>query len=404
MKSNDSWLIAIPAGRWQLSGILKAKELGFRVLGIDGDAHAIGLEFCDKSIIADIRNVEGIISAVNRAGIIPKGVVCFVSEAGMHAVAGLRKEFNLSGPTIDVVEKLTNKISQRSCWSNHGIPGPQWLPFYSVAEGLTRVSEIGLPCVTKPSDSAGSRGVTVVESVGEAEAAIKAALENSHVGSGLVESYIKGIEHTIETFGDGNNIHVLCVTEKIKVAGTRGTVAQELSTVQKSHIHEKVAQTATESLKAIGYVSGPGHIEIIVDKDENPFLVEAAGRGGGFMVFEGLAPKVSGYDLVQATIQEAMQEPITPVTITGRAGILRFVPAKPGTVKEIHGLEEANALEGIQAAALVKIGDKVKKASNDGDRMAYILSVNNSYEKAQINANRATELIRIVISDQPQIK
>ena len=392
------WLVSLSAGRWQMKGIQKALSLGIRVLALDGDPDAVGLSISTRSVVVDITDVQAVLAAISSTGIIPSGVISLVSEVGMPAAAAVRDQYSLPGPDVNLTKLLTNKVEQRTVWKKHKIPGPDWAAFSSAEEALEASKKLGFPCVVKPADSAGSRGVTKVECLEELLESAENALNGSRIGLAIIETFMVGVEYAIETFSAKGSIHVLAVSEKKKVPGTKGTIASELATPADEVKSKIVADAAVSALRALEYLDGPGHTEVILDKYNRPGLVETAGRGGGFMVFERMVEKVSGFDIVTASILQSLDLLNTFVLDkTKRFVVLRFIASKKGTVSMITGLEKAQLIPGVEADVLVKLGQNVNNVNGDGDRLAYILSEASTREKAMIAADKAETLINIKV-------
>jgi len=396
MNNDNTWLVALSAGHWQLSGIRAAMRQGLQVLALDGDPDASGLGLSTQAQAVDIKDPDLVLASIQESGIEPSGVVSFVSEVGMPAAAVIREKFGLPGPDYELTRRLTNKIAQRQVWQQKGVPGPEWWSFSSMDEAIRQQGAISYPCIVKPADSAGSRGVTKVESAEEYLQAAELALSTSRSGEALVESFMDGVEYAVETFGDGNKTYVLAVTEKKKVPGTRGTVARELATLNDPVREQLVADVAVKALDALGYTSGPGHTEVIVQNtDGSPGLIEAAGRGGGFMVFERMIEMATGFDIVTATALQAVGVDAEIELGEKQAVVLRFVASTQGEVSKVSGIDAANSITGVEAGAFVKVGDKVREVEGDGDRLAYILAVDETPEKAARLADQAESVIQI---------
>jgi biotin carboxylase len=367
--------------------------MGLKVLAIDGDPTAEGFTLANSSIVADIRDKKSVISAIEGAGVVPTGVISFASEAGMAAAAEIREHYNLRGPGRVLTEALTNKLQQRMLWSSSDIPGPKWAAARTAEEAQLAAETIGYPVIVKPIDCAGSRGVSKVNELAELLPAVEAAFSGTRAESILVEEWMNGTEYTVETFGISGKHYVLAVTEKRKVPETGGTVAMELATPESADLARRVGETAVAALLALDYFEGPGHTEIIVDNAGRAGLVESAGRGGGFMVFEKMVQLASGYDIVSATVMQSMgNTPPTPVP-ANRGVVLRFFPSVPGVVKSINGLDSAAMLPGVLAGSFVCVGDRVGKVSGDGDRLGYLLVASENVSKAKAMANQADALI-----------
>ena len=211
---------------------------------------------------------------------------------------------------------------------------------------------------------------------------------------------MEGTEFTVEVFAADGAVHVLAVTEKKKVEGTRGTVARELATPERSEeVVTRIADAVVAAFRALGYTEGPGHAEAILKNDGSVGLVEVAGRGGGFMVFDGFVPTISGVNIARLTALQAVGRPVGEVTNLKKSAVLRFFPSRPGVLCNIFGFERANSISGVEAAPFAHVGDRFHQASVDGDRLGYILSCAATPRQAQELADEAERLITFEIKE-----
>ena len=393
------WLIAVGAGRWQVPGIRAAREAGLRVLAVDGQADAPGLALADRALVLDVRDVEGMARAVAAMNLPPAGVIAFCNEAGMVTAAELRHRFNLPGACPAVVAAMTRKDLQRARWTEAGLPCPRWRVATTAGQAGAALHELGGTCILKPVDSAGSRGVAVIAPGELWQAAYGAAHALSHCGRVIIEDFIVGLEHTVETFSHAGKTAVLAVTAKRKVPGTSNTVASELATTDYARGERTaIADVVVRALAALDYRDGPGHTEILRTARGELFLVESAGRGGGFMVADGVVPAASGFALSRACALQAVGlTPPWPETGYERAVVLRFVPSRAGRVTAIRGFSAEDALPGVRSEALVQLGQTLDRAACDGDRMAYILSGAETLAEALALADAREKKIQITL-------
>ncbi len=406
-RASSPWLIAVTAGRWQLNGIRSAQAAGIRVFAIDADRNAPSLALADHALCAPIDDWNTIKEAILKAGISPSGGVSFCSEAGIPAVASLRKQFGLPGPQGEELLALFRKEEQRAAWESAGVPIPRWAVFQSPRECEEQVKQIGYPCIIKPTDSAGSRGVSVLSNSANSTAqAARHALDFSKAKKGVVESYFRGTEYTVETFSQGSECHVLAVTQKKKVSGSSDTVASELRTVSPSdQKYAKLAEATRSALKALGLPAGPGHTELILSSDQSLIVVETAPRGGGFNVFDRMIPAVSGFDIARATAEISIGRHVRIPQLKSNAAILRFFPSQPGKVICLRGFDENWGRpsdfsgSGVEAGAFVEVGHESGTATTDGDRLGYVLSWAEDIGKAEELADERENQVEIEIME-----
>lgn len=401
MTGEEKWLVAVTAGRWQQHGIREARAAGLKVLALDADPNAAGFADADHALCMDFGDHDAIVAALRDSGRNIRGAVAFCSEAGMPLAARIREEFDLPGPRSELSVRLRNKAQQRRIWREKSVPGPRWQVFATAQEALAAIPIFGFPLIVKPTDSSGSRGVTKLESVQDDVAeAVHRAFQFAAAGEVLLESYMDGTEFTVETFGADGQLHVLAVTEKDKVEGTRGTVARSLATPQRSPaVIARIADTVVAAFRALDYLDGPGHAEAILHKDGTVGLVEVAGRGGGFMVFDRLVPAVSAVNIARLTALQAIGLPVGRVDNRAGAAVLRFFPSRPGVLRGISGFELANRIDGVEAGPFVQVGDRFRHATADGDRLGYILSRAATPRRAQELADEAERLVHFDIAE-----
>lgn len=395
--------MAVTAGRWQRNGIAQARRLGLKVVAIDADPQAEGFADADRVLNVGLDEHEIVLRELRAMGIAIRGAVSFASDAGTPLAASIRKAFDLPGPRPELAERLLNKARQRTIWADQGVPGPSWRVFNDPEQALAAMPTFGFPLIIKPADSSGSRGVAKIESpADDLRQAVARAFEFSKSSEVLIESYMDGTEFTVETFAAGGPHRVLAVTEKKKVEGTRGTVASELATPQRApEVVDRIAQAVVSAYAALGYDCGPGHAEVILQKDGQVGLVEVAGRGGGFMVFDKLVPAVSGVDVARLTVLQAVGREVGVIRPQAGAAVLRFMPSRPGFLKSITGFDEANRIEGVEAGAFVKAGIPLHQAAADGDRLGYILSRAATAQRAQELADEAERFVHFDIDSSP---
>lgn len=348
----NHWLVAVGAGRWQLPGIQAARLAGLKVMAVDGNNRAKGFSQANESLVVDIRDASAVINAIVGSGINPDGAIAFCNEAGMSTTAIIRERFGLPCAGIETTKALTNKGVQRARWAEAGLPGPKWRVVRSDSEVTAALAEIGGTVIFKPVDSAGSRGVSVITPGDDWETAFHDSMMNSLVGEVIVEAFIVGVEHTVETFTQCGETHVLAVTSKRKVPGTNGTVASELESAQLgADTRFRVDSVVRKALAALGYTDGPGHTELLLTEDGEIFLVETAGRGGGFMVADGIVPISCGFNLARACALQAVGlDTELPLGNPNKVVVLRFIPSRKGTVKFVHGFGPDDEIEGLSAS------------------------------------------------------
>jgi biotin carboxylase len=378
--TEELWALFVCAGRWQLDAMLQAKQMGYKIVAIDSDKNAEGFKVADKHFVIDINDTEKIIEIIEYHKIILGGVICIVSDTGQKPAARIREKFDLFGMSVFVATNMTNKEVQRTALKGKkGINIPKFLIFQEDISVEKIEKKIGYPCVVKPVDSAGSRGVAVVSRRENLTASIQEAVSYSSNGRIIIEEYIEGKEYTIETFTHDYKTDLLLVTEKGKI---RDTLANELfsSNLLKTELNI-LHKFINKVFKILEYNFGPGHTEVIKrNSDGKFFLVESAGRGGGFMLSDLLVPLASGFNINQACVTQAMgrmPKMVNDSSVKNKV-LLRFIPSKKGKIKSLKGFDQGAKMDNVETGCFLKVGDFTEDAKVDSNRVGFIAAKDKS--------------------------
>ena len=87
-------LLVLAAGILQVPIIKKAHEMGCYVIAADGNPNAIGLQYADKFVCANITSEEEMVRIAKKEQI--DGVIHPCSEVSMNVMGRINDELNLS--------------------------------------------------------------------------------------------------------------------------------------------------------------------------------------------------------------------------------------------------------------------------------------------------------------------
>lgn len=134
------------------------------------------------------------------------------------------------------------------------------------------------PCIVKPREGVASEDVTLVADAGELAVRVKEIQQRRAGATLLVEEFLDGELHTLETLGDGRGLHVL--------GGFRTRLSpppdfiEEVLTFVPAHPQPVVDQILTQ-LDALGVGLGACHTEFIVQPDGSARIIEVNYRAIG---------------------------------------------------------------------------------------------------------------------------
>jgi len=369
------FIVVCTSGKWQLPIIRKAKSRGLVCIAIDENAGALGLNEADYVIISKLNELDYIVDEIRKITNEILGAISFCSDVGIFLAQHLNSEFMCAPQLLFQAENATNKVVQRRIWGAAGIAQPKFEVFKNIKDAHLFGSRTVFPFVVKPSDSSGSRGVTIVSQPGELNQAIVSAFEFSKAGEIIIEGFMSGTEYTVEILAVEAEVHVLLVTRKIKVSENTRTVSRELASISpENFLYPKIAHLAKAAFESLGIKNGPGHLEMIVDEETGPVgIVEAAFRGGGFNLSDRLVQLTTGIDLTGACLMPFLGEQLSIPEIHYRPSVLFFHPTQKGRLVNILGLAEVEKISGVEIEILGVLGQVYEEPKTDGDRLCTII-------------------------------
>lgn len=389
-------LLIIGASILQLPAIKKAKELGHYVAVADFNPNAIGIPFADKFYNASTIDIDAICEVAKDFQ--PDGIMTLATDMPMRSIAAATSLLGLPGISMDTAIKSTDKGEMIKAFKEHGVESP-WFYIIEKEEQLKEVMpQIEYPCILKPTDNAGSRGVMLVNSETELYEAYQYSMSQSRGGWVILEEYMSGPEVSVEVMVVDGVPHVLQVTDKLT---TGAPYFVEMGHNQPSMLPiedvERIKDLACRAVKSVGINCGPSHVEIKLTPN-GPKMVELGARMGGDCITTHLVPLSTGVDMIKATIDVSLGlTPNTTPTLQ-KGSAIRFLDAPNGIIKVIEGVEKAQNIDGIQEVSLTKtIGDEVTVIHSSLDRCGFVIAQCDSANEAIEVCEKAKKEIQITI-------
>ena len=385
-------LFIIGASILQLPAIRKAKELGLYVGVADFNPNAVGIAYADAYYNVSTIDEEGVYAAAKEFG--ADGIMTLATDMPMRSVAYACKKLGLTGISYDTAVKATDKGEMIKAFEAAGVEHP-W--YYIIADPAKPLPEgITYPCITKPTDNAGSRGVMLVNDRAELEAALAYSSQNGRSGSVIVEEYMVGPEVSVEVIVWQGTPHVLQITDKLTTGAPHFV---EMGHSQPSRLaaedQEKIKDLACRAVKAVGIDNGPAHVEIMLTK-EGPKMVELGARMGGDCITTHLVPLSTGVDMIKATIDICLGQAPDIIPKLQKGSAIRFFDAPSGVISAIEGVDAAKSVPGVKEVSFTKqAGDTVGEIGSSTDRAGFVIAQADTAANAVAVCLQATQTIQI---------
>ena len=375
----------------QIPIIRQAKEMGLYVITCDylpdNPGHALADEYHNVSTT----DLEGVLHLAE--GLDIDGIVAYASDPAAPTAAYVAEKLGLPGNPYESVKLCTEKDLFRAFLKGHGFNCPEAKGFRTYEEAAAEIGRFRFPVMVKPVDSSGSKGVVKIFSPAELKPAVEEALSYSRGKRFIVEEFI--VKKGYQVSGDGFSVNgKLAFTSYgnelySSAGGTREYVAlgefwpSLLTKEQKAKVDGELQRLIT----ALGMRTCAYNIEVILDENDTPYVLELGPRNGGSYIPQ-LIQYATGVDLVRWTILGALGEDCSGLQMAETKGVFSnymIMSHRAGRFKGIRFEENFEKHNLLDVYCTHKPGDPVTPYRNTTDSMGTIL----------FRADTVEEMIRI---------
>ena len=364
--------------------------MGYYVIAADGNPNAVGLQYADKQICANITSEEEMVAIAKQEQI--DGVIHPCSEVSMNVMGRIHDELNLSGVSRKQAVVATNKHLMREAFKKGDAPSPISILAKSAEDAWEQFMAMPGDAILKPSRNSGSRGIAKVSkgSNGVSEVSKEdfyklydIALEESRDNSVLIEQFIEGPEFSVEIIVWEGKVNVLTVTDK---KTTEAPHFVELGHNQPSCFPEEtvalIKDAAVRGVKALGVDKCACHAEVKV-QDGKAYLMEIGARMGGDFISTVLTRLSTGIDMVAAAIDCALniKPDLTPKAAPQGVCIRYFCP-KPGKLVSISNTEVLDDPRVHEWEIYHQVDDEIPEVTSSLCRSGHVIVTEETPQKA----------------------
>ncbi|MCR2745341.1 acetyl/propionyl/methylcrotonyl-CoA carboxylase subunit alpha [Limnobacter parvus] len=301
-----------------------AQAMGIQTVAVysTADAMALHVQECNEAICLgepeaaqSYLNIEKVIAAAQQTGAqaIHPGYG-FLSENAAFAQACADAQITFIGPGVEAIRTMGSKSEAKACVQPAGVP---LIPGYFGADQSlntlqAEAERIGFPLMIKAVAGGGGKGIRIVNSAGELQAALESCQREAKNAFGdatvmLEKQIIKPRHVEVQVFADthGNVVHLFerdCSAQRRHQKVIEEAPAFGLTERQR----EAFGRTAVQVAKAVNYV-GAGTVEFLLDARGEFYFMEMNTR---LQVEHPVTEMITGFDLVQWQIEIAAGLPL----------------------------------------------------------------------------------------------
>ena len=302
-------LMLLGGMRYLVPVIEAAHKLGVYVITCDylpnNIAHKYSDEYCNVSILEKDKVLE------KAKELKIDGILSFACDPGVVTAAYVAEKMGLpsSGP-YESVEILQNKGKFRKFLTENNFNVPVAKQYTDIKTALNDTEMFNWPVIVKPTDSAGSKGVTKVEEKDKLKDAINYALKFSHSNEFIIEDFL-------EKVGDSSDCDSFSIDGKLKFVSFSAQKFDENcenpytpaaytwpASISKTH-QEELTNEIQRLLTLLNMKSSIYNIETRECTNGKAYIMECSPRGGGNRLAE-MVRYMTGVDMITNIVKVAL--------------------------------------------------------------------------------------------------
>ena len=380
--------------------VMTAKRMGIYVLVADREVSSPAKKFADKALRISTDNIVELAAVCREEGV--NGVFTGFEDFNIHIARELCDRLNLPFyATREQLALVTNKLRFKEECRRYNVPVIEQYSLLSAAE------EGKYPYIVKPSDSYGSRGITVCRTRSELEQGYKIACKVSTSGTAIIERFIDS-NHGTELFYTviNGNIHLTATADRY-TAKSGGTavplpVAEVFPSRHQGEMIDLLDKNIRRMLIGLGIRNGLVLIQALYD-GKDYFAYEMAYRFTGEQHYL-LVEKQHGVALGEMMISLALGEDVSKFDTALLDADAFCYPAvnlaillRPGIIGTIQGVEKI--CEGDEVVSYILThaeNDEIKPAGNYSHVLMRVNMVAHNYERLCQAVERVNHEIKVI--------
>ena len=392
-------ILLLGASDYYIDTIKSVKELGYEVHVLDKNEYSLGFKLADKYDVIDFSIKEDVYQYARKNCI---DAIMPLNDFGTRSAFYASQKLGLKSPSYLSGIAANDKGIMRDVWKHENLPQPKYIIFDIDTDVEYIVKKIGFPLVIKPTDTGGAgRGVTVAYNKKDLSKSIEIASEFAFNNRYIAESFIDGIEITVESLVYNYVNYPIAFSDKVKAEG-KSRVATMLNypSLLNEDVEARIKKIVAHASDALGINYGATHTELIVSNDNKVYLIEMGARPGGSHIQGVIVKETSGIDFPKEIAKILCDEkPILQPMHSRGCTYYFFNPKHHGVIKDI--VIDHDNLKGdenlIKYGITAKINDSFCGLENSMKRIGYIISKGSTRECAIQNAHKLSGSIQFII-------
>ena len=364
--------------RYLLPVIKAAHEQDYYVITADYLPDNIAHKYSDEYVNVSIIDKEAVLKVAQEKQV--DGIMSFGVDPGVVSASFVQEQMGLPsfGP-YESVCILQNKDCFRKFLSEHGFNVPKAKGYESVVDALADKEILDYPVIVKPTDSAGSKGVTRVDTPEQLKAAVLYAFDKSISGHIIIEDFIEkqGCSSDTDSFSLDGMLKFVSFNAQYFDTKAANPYTPAAYTWPSTYTKEQETYLTSEIQRLItllGMKTNIYNIETRIGTDGKPYIMELTPRGGGNRLCEMLR-YATGVDMITAMTRYIVGDSLPEIEQKPYNGHWAEVILHADRAGSFEGIEIAKDLpaEVIEEDLWVKKGEHVNAFDGANDAIGTLV-------------------------------
>ena len=395
-------LMILGGSRYALPVIDAARKLGIYTITADFLPNNIAHKYSDEYVNVSIIDKDKTLEEAKKRRI--DGIMSFACDPGVVTAAYVAENMGLPnvGP-YDSVCILQNKGKFRQFLTDNGFTVPVAKSYTNVDAALTDVDIFHWPVIVKPTDSAGSKGVSKVESPANLKRSIEYALSFSLSNEFIVEDFIeqKGFSSDTDSFsidGELKFVSFNCQRFDSNAENPYTPAAYSWPSSLSSEHQQELKNEIQRLIKLLGMKTAIYNIETRESTNGKAYIMELSPRGGGNRLAECLR-YATGVDMIANMVKYSVglaTDEIMQENYNGCWCEIILHSDKPGTFKELWIADEIKE-NVVEHDLWIHRGTKVGGFSAANEAVGTLILKMRSQEEINNVLNNQTKYVKVIV-------
>ena len=262
----------------------RSKERRYYTIVCDGYEDSPAKAFADEAFTIDVRNTDEIAELCRKENV--DGIIASFSDLLAECMIDIAEKAGI--PCYAAPERfrpLRDKSLMKAMFEELEVPTPRTVKVHkSTIE--QDIAPIGLPCVVKPANGYGSRGVYIFDSLDEIRNHFDEVASYSSFDFIIAEKLIRGCEFNMTNWMVDGELYTVSIADREKTSMDPTLVPYVTRIVYPSRLRDVVYEPARRIVKSvadyIGIKTGPISMQFFYDEEDGIQVCEIAGRLFGY--------------------------------------------------------------------------------------------------------------------------